>query len=818
MNDIFQAKFSGIISTALEQKELHGIVAVLKQISEAVDACCCILWETDPWAVVHNNPPIGKLYIYARWLCDDIGLSLREIPIDGSANGLAITTGEIQTIDDMRVDSRTHKDEYSIEVVKFTSMCAVPLKFASKNYNVSLSVYRRREIKPFTNEETDFIRQCANLIPLLDQAIRDKVRRFIVAELSEIFDKAEQAAKADKDNIAEIENGLRQVCIKVAETFGCIEVSLFLENWLETENQFRLRGTSYLGWSSEKRVYSPERDRDHLTGWVLSNMQSVSIFDLGNFYRDRSKLREQYKDINWKDSLNIKQAAEKILKIPIGSLPPLSFMAVPITKGTKLLGVIRCCTARRDPWFFSDRQQRILELIAKQIGRFWSDWLQHIEEKKESVTWEKFIEDISTLNAKVRNRIDKSDIDEEKLYSQILDLAKNAIKNSDILDIRLYDEKSQQLYFAKTKGFSKSRGTRRQIEERRKKRFPIKKYLYQHVPLGVLVFEDGIARSVMNAEVEDYRSKTFPETKRIICAPIGVQKDTIGVLDIRGTSDKPFPPHALRMAELLGQQLGLYLSLWQSEQQQRQAFEDLWHQIKSPVRHTFARANALLHSIGFERWHSSDSERVEELENQLLMLRGVARKAKRVAVNAGVFKDLSTEGKLTLTPSKLKRLNCEDTLKMLFEAYKDTQILLEDYRNIKFFVDRKGFRRLDELKIKGDSDFIEQAINCLLDNAGKYSFSNTTVRITGGAEFRDGRHYFYFAVSDQGFEVTAEEAPKLKERYYRGVGAKASTGEGSGIGLWVVDHIMKAHGGELEIIPTTSYGQTEVRLLFPAEE
>jgi signal transduction histidine kinase len=45
-----------------------------------------------------------------------------------------------------------------------------------------------------------------------------------------------------------------------------------------------------------------------------------------------------------------------------------------------------------------------------------------------------------------------------------------------------------------------------------------------------------------------------------------------------------------------------------------------------------------------------------------------------------------------------------------------------------------------------------------------------------------------------------------------------TTGEGSGIGLWIVDHIMKAHEGELIVVPTTSDGITEVKLVFPSIE
>ena len=56
---------------------------------------------------------------------------------------------------------------------------------------------------------------------------------------------------------------------------------------------------------------------------------------------------------------------------------------------------------------------------------------------------------------------------------------------------------------------------------------------------------------------------------------------------------------------------------------------------------------------------------------------------------------------------------------------------------------------------------------------------------------------------------------RVKRRGERGQLAMLVVGEGSGIGLWIVDEIMKAHGGVLEIIPTTPERITRIRLLFP---
>lgn len=820
MGTIFEEKFEDLISLALTRKEMYGIVDVLQKIAESVDASGCILWETDPWANVESVPPTGKLYVFASWFSDEINLLLRELDIDKSANGRAIVSGEIISIPDMNVDPRTHKDDYSRHEAKLTSMCIAPIKLASDHYNASLSVYRKDAVRPFTEEEQKFIAQVARLIPQLDQAIRDKVRRYISDEIIKILEAAKNTDKPVEDDTGDqvvLKEAFQEVCDLVARTFSCIEVSLFLENRFEKENLFKLIATSYSDWTGEKKTYRPEQDKGHLTGWVLRNKLPVSIFDLGNFERDKEKLRVKYEDIDWQDSLNIKQAAQKILDRD--HIPPLSFMAAPIINDDRLLGVIRCCTARTPPWFFSDRQQRILELIARHIGRFWSDRLQHIsdrlqhiEEQKESETWKTFVQEVSLLNHKVQKRIDKSDLNEERLYEQILKLAHSSIKNSDILSIRLRDEKTDELYFAETLGFP---GAKQEVEALKKKRFPLNERAYKRVPLGVLVFKDGKARS--NADVDDYRSETFPKTERILVAAIGVQDDIIGVLDIRGTSSKPFPQHALRMAELLGRQLGLYLSLWKSEQQQRQAFEDLWHQLKGPARHTFKRAEELVRDVN-TKWKLSDGASAEQIEKALLKLRGVSRKAKRVAVNAGVFKELASEGRIKIPPDKLLSLKSEKILQMIIAAGVDTRLMLEEDEDVRFFTHKKGFAELESNDVKVNFDLLEQAVNCLLDNAGKYSFPNALVTTSGGIEVRDGARFFYVSVRNWGFEIPEEEIPQLTKRYYRGKWAKRTTGEGSGIGLWVVDHIMQAHGGSLVIMKTDSKGENEVRLVFPVSK
>jgi signal transduction histidine kinase len=114
--------------------------------------------------------------------------------------------------------------------------------------------------------------------------------------------------------------------------------------------------------------------------------------------------------------------------------------------------------------------------------------------------------------------------------------------------------------------------------------------------------------------------------------------------------------------------------------------------------------------------------------------------------------------------------------------------------------------------VEADWALLEQCINNIVDNAAKYSFDQTVVSVSGGIQAKGGE--FYISVANEGFEVKPDEVPKLKQRGYRSDNAVWATGEGSGIGLWIVDEIMLAHGGMLSIAPTQN-GVTEVRLAFP---
>jgi signal transduction histidine kinase len=148
----------------------------------------------------------------------------------------------------------------------------------------------------------------------------------------------------------------------------------------------------------------------------------------------------------------------------------------------------------------------------------------------------------------------------------------------------------------------------------------------------------------------------------------------------------------------------------------------------------------------------------------------------------------------------------------LINTANDNKLMIDPDKNITFRVDSESFKVLDRGGFVADYDLLQQAIMNIVDNAFKYSSHNTEVRICGGLT---GTGRFYISISNEGTRIRPSEVARCVERGWRSEDAKLTTGEGSGIGLWIVNQIINAHGGDLEIIPTTE-GRTDIKLIFSA--
>jgi len=113
-------------------------------------------------------------------------------------------------------------------------------------------------------------------------------------------------------------------------------------------------------------------------------------------------------------------------------------------------------------------------------------------------------------------------------------------------------------------------------------------------------------------------------------------------------------------------------------------------------------------------------------------------------------------------------------------------------------------------ELKADPDAIQQAILNLLTNAMKYSGDAREIDLRLSARNGDA----VIEVVDHGLGVAPEEQKRIFEKFYRAPSHESRLIAGTGLGLTLVAHIAKAHGGRVEVESAPGFGST-FRVFLP---
>ena len=92
-----------------------------------------------------------------------------------------------------------------------------------------------------------------------------------------------------------------------------------------------------------------------------------------------------------------------------------------------------------------------------------------------------------------------------------------------------------------------------------------------------------------------------------------------------------------------------------------------------------------------------------------------------------------------------------------------------------------------------DAVEMQQVLINLLDNAVKYSFPDSPIRI----QVRVGVQYIEVEVSNTGEAIPAQDLERIFERFYRRRSPREQSIRGTGLGLAICKGIVKAHGGRI---------------------
>lgn len=179
---------------------------------------------------------------------------------------------------------------------------------------------------------------------------------------------------------------------------------------------------------------------------------------------------------------------------------------------------------------------------------------------------------------------------------------------------------------------------------------------------------------------------------------------------------------------------------------------------------------------------SANNELIDAQYNSLDETQAIDKQVKKLTI---MINNLTLLSKLDEEDKNVDLKEKVDLTKLSNDLIEPFKVIFES-RNIKFnfFVD-------DDCYIKGNTNLISQLLSLLIDNANKYALTyiDFEVRIVGkGVELK----------TSNDADIDEKNPNLLLERFYRNDKARGKI-EGSGIGLSVVNEIVKLHKGTIKL-------------------
>ncbi len=213
---------------------------------------------------------------------------------------------------------------------------------------------------------------------------------------------------------------------------------------------------------------------------------------------------------------------------------------------------------------------------------------------------------------------------------------------------------------------------------------------------------------------------------------------------------------------------------------QKQFVSDASHELRTPIA-------VLQGYVGMlKRWGKSDPEVLDEGINA-------------IAQETENMKEL-VESLLFLARHDKK------TLMMEMEPFDALDVLTELHREAAMVTPEDTFilSPAASCPMEGDRSMVKQVMRILCDNAVKYTPKGGI--ITLGIERKPG--WVTLSVQDNGPGISAEDLPKIFDRFYRADTARQSESGGHGLGLSIARIIVMGHGGKLRVRSKVGVGST----------
>ncbi|SAK91014.1 heavy metal sensor signal transduction histidine kinase [Caballeronia hypogeia] len=214
---------------------------------------------------------------------------------------------------------------------------------------------------------------------------------------------------------------------------------------------------------------------------------------------------------------------------------------------------------------------------------------------------------------------------------------------------------------------------------------------------------------------------------------------------------------------------------------------DLAHELRTPIGVLIGETQV---TLGHER---SVVEYRNVLESNLEELERIARIAQNI-----LFLAQADHGQQRI---ERERLDIRDELESLCSYFEG----IAEERQITFEIDASG-------ALVANAIMCRRAIGNVVVNAVRYATAGTVVRLSGYVDDKGAS----IVVRNRGPLIADDELARLFDRFYRGDAARSEFTESSGLGLSIVQAIMRLHGGSASAACTRD-GWIEFTLCFPTD-
>jgi signal transduction histidine kinase len=233
-----------------------------------------------------------------------------------------------------------------------------------------------------------------------------------------------------------------------------------------------------------------------------------------------------------------------------------------------------------------------------------------------------------------------------------------------------------------------------------------------------------------------------------------------------------------------------------SEERMRRFVADASHELRTPL--TSIRGFAELHRQGAVTDPAAVSDLLARIEDE-------ATRMGLLVDDLLLLARLDQERPLEFAPVDVA---------VVAQAANESARATAPEREVEVVVEPPAGDDADGLVVAGDEHRLRQVVANLIGNALAYSPVDTRVSVRVGPAERDGRDLVALEVEDRGPGLTAEQAERVFERFYRTDAARSRAQGGTGLGLSIVAAITRAHDGTVEVDTAPGEGAT-FRVLLP---